>query len=123
MDISNMDNTLTFQDLSKTVKYGGYNKEILSKVSGIVNGGEICALMGSSGSGKTTLLHVLGGREMENTKGKVWLGSHQDRRKTMKKKIAFVLQDDIFMPSNTLTVRDHLQVCIHSVHIAIDTQL
>jgi ABC-type multidrug transport system ATPase subunit len=110
-EMTNKDNSLTFKDLTKTVKYGGYDKQILSKVSGIVNGGEVCALMGCSGSGKTTLLQILGGRAMENTKGKVFLGSHQYRTKTMKKKVAYVLQDDVFMPSNTLTVRDHLQVC------------
>jgi ABC-type multidrug transport system ATPase subunit len=127
--MANKDNSLSFQDLTKTIKYDGYDKQILSKVSGIVNGGEVCALMGCSGSGKTTLLQILGGRAMGNTKGNVFIGSHQYRVKTMKKKVAYVLQDDIFMPSNTLTVRDHLQVCIritiidYFVHLVMYTQL
>jgi ABC-type multidrug transport system ATPase subunit len=108
-----MDNSLTFQDLSKTVKsvkYGNNSKEILSNVSGVINGGEICALMGRSGSGKTTLHQILGGRAMSNTKGQVLLGSRQYKKKAMKQKVAYVLQEDIFMPSRILTIRDHLQV-------------
>jgi ABC-type multidrug transport system ATPase subunit len=105
-----MDNSLTFQDLSKTVKCGNNNKEILSNISGVVNGGEICALMGRPGSGKTTLIQVLGCRAMSNTKGQVLLGSRHYQKKTLKQKVAYVLQEQIFMPSKMLTIRDHLQV-------------
>jgi ABC-type multidrug transport system ATPase subunit len=65
-----IDNSLAFQNLSKTVKsvkYDNNNKEILSSVSGVINGGEICALMGRSGSGKTTLLQILGDRTMSKS--------------------------------------------------------
>ena len=64
-------------------------------------------VMGPSGSGKSTLLQVLGGRNLKDTKGRVYYGSKL-YEKPMRKNIAFILQEDVFMPSEMLTVKDHL---------------
>ena len=63
--------------------------------------------MGPSGSGKSTLLQILGGRNLKDTKGRVYYGSKL-YVKPMRKNIAFILQEDVFMPSERLTVKDHL---------------
>ena len=64
--------------------------------------------MGPSGSGKTSLLQVLGGRSLTGVSGQVLLRGVLYNRKTMRHKVAYILQDDIFMASPILTVRDHL---------------
>ena len=80
-------------------------KQILFNVNGEAKRGEMVALMGPSGSGKTTLLNILGGRGLMNTTGEVLVDGAK-YRKSMKKTIAYVLQDDIFFTN--LTVREQL---------------
>ena len=93
-------------------------KNILNSVSGYARPGEILALMGPSGSGKTTILDILSGRssydssptsEKEGGGGRITLDSEivTDRvMKKMKKRIAYVKQNDLFF--DHLTVRDQL---------------
>jgi ABC-type multidrug transport system ATPase subunit len=101
--------SLLFKDISKTVLIGSkVEKEILRNVSGTVLPGEMLALMGPSGSGKTSLLEILGGRSLTGVSGNVCLGGSLYQRKTMRHKVAYIMQDDIFMFSYVLTVRDHL---------------
>ncbi|TKY47059.1 ABC transporter G family member 26 [Spatholobus suberectus] len=80
-------------------------KKILKGITGSVGPGEILALMGPSGSGKTTLLRVIGGRLVDNVKGKV---TYNDVHYTpaLKRRIGFVTQEDVLFPQ--LTVEETL---------------
>ncbi|XP_020232821.1 ABC transporter G family member 26 isoform X2 [Cajanus cajan] len=80
-------------------------KRILKGITGSIGPGEILALMGPSGSGKTTLLRVIGGRLVDNVKGKV---TYNDVRFTpaVKRRIGFVTQEDVLFPQ--LTVEETL---------------
>jgi ABC-type multidrug transport system ATPase subunit len=46
--------TFCWHDLNYFVKYQGQQKQLLDKVFGYVQPGNLVALMGSSGAGKTT---------------------------------------------------------------------
>ncbi|XP_030510214.2 ABC transporter G family member 26 [Cannabis sativa] len=80
-------------------------KHILKGITGSIGPGEILALMGPSGSGKTTLLKVIGGRLLENVKGKI---TYNDipYNPALKRRIGFVTQDDVLFPQ--LTVEETL---------------
>ncbi|KAB2609616.1 ABC transporter G family member 26 [Pyrus ussuriensis x Pyrus communis] len=80
-------------------------KQILKGITGSVGPGEILALMGPSGSGKTTLLKVIGGRLLDNVKGKVTYNDIQ-YNPALKRRIGFVTQDDVLFPQ--LTVEETL---------------
>lgn len=101
--------TIVWRNLNKFVeivsKNGITKKQILFNISGIAKPGELIALMGPSGSGKTTLLNVLGGRALANLSGDVMINNVK-YRKSMRRTIAYVLQEDIFYTN--LTVRQQL---------------
>lgn len=79
-----------------------YN-QILYHVHGIVEPKEVLALMGPSGSGKTTLLSILGARSTKQMKIKGHVTFNGDKLdKTMKRKIGFVMQDDLLYESLTV---------------------
>uniref|UniRef100_A0A2N9HYH3 ABC transporter domain-containing protein n=1 Tax=Fagus sylvatica TaxID=28930 RepID=A0A2N9HYH3_FAGSY len=81
------------------------HKHILKGITGSIGPGEILALMGPSGSGKTTLLKVIGGRLLDNVKGKI---TYNDipYNAAVKRRIGFVTQDDVLFPQ--LTVEETL---------------
>ena len=81
-------------------------KEILHGVSGSFFPGELSSLMGPSGSGKTTLLNMLHpSRRGDHFSGTILVeGVVMD--KSFKRKVAYVLQEDI-MHIN-ITVREQL---------------
>lgn len=82
-------------------------KQILCDITGEVQPGEVLALMGPSGSGKTSLLSVLAGRAPSAVKltGKI-LANQQPLAKAVKRRMGFVLQDDVL--HETLTVYETL---------------
>lgn len=63
-----------------------------------------------SGAGKTMLLTALAGRYQGTQKGQVLLGQ-KPMDKTLRRKISFVLQEDVFF--DQLTLRDTLMVLYH----------
>ena len=77
---------------------------MLKGVTGVVNPGTLLAIMGSSGAGKTTLLNVLAGRKDKGSilEGKILLnGNEWDKAKPIRKHIAYIMQDDILMKTQT----------------------
>lgn len=78
---------------------------VLSKVNGIVEPGQVCAIMGPSGSGKSSLLNVLAGRSASGGKvhvtGTVKVGGNVVNPVHFRKQIAYVMQDDALMATTT----------------------
>ncbi|KAG6580771.1 ABC transporter G family member 22, partial [Cucurbita argyrosperma subsp. sororia] len=102
---------LKFTDVTYKVIIKGLRtnveKEILNGITGLVNPGEVLALMGPSGSGKTTLLNLLGGRLIRSTVGGSITYNDQPYNKFLKSRVGFVMQDDVLFPH--LTVKETLR--------------
>ncbi|GKT52073.1 ABC transporter G family member 12 [Colletotrichum spaethianum] len=83
-------------------------KKIVDHVDGLVEAGEICALMGPSGCGKTTLLNVLAGRptNASSVGGSVLVNGVKPSRSDFRRISCFVEQEDALIGS--LTVRETL---------------
>ncbi|KAK1971849.1 ABC transporter [Colletotrichum sublineola] len=83
-------------------------KSIVHQVDGLVEAGEICALMGPSGCGKTTLLNVLADRPTNaaSVGGAVLVNGAKASRADFRRISRFVEQEDALIGS--LTVRETL---------------
>ena len=82
-------------------------RQILHEVNGRVSPGEVVALMGPSGSGKSTLLEIIGGRSSRSVRVKgAILFDGAKMNKAVKRRMAFVSQDDLLHQS--LTVEESL---------------
>ena len=81
---------------------------ILDNVKGIVQPGEMLALMGSSGSGKTSLLNALNYSVHDPLKvyGKIFINGAEADSTRMKIVSCYIQQEDLFF--GTLTVKEHL---------------
>ncbi|OMO80346.1 ABC transporter-like protein [Corchorus capsularis] len=77
-------------------------KVILNKINGIVEPGEMLAMLGPSGSGKTTLLTALGGRLGGRLHGTITYNGKPFSNST-KRNTGFVTQDDVLYPHLTVT--------------------
>ncbi|OIW11522.1 hypothetical protein TanjilG_26888 [Lupinus angustifolius] len=75
---------------------------ILKGVTGIVEPGEMLAMLGPSGSGKTTLLTALGGRLGGKLHGTITYNG-KPFSNAIKKNTGFVTQDDVLYPHLTVT--------------------
>ncbi|XP_044510787.1 ABC transporter G family member 22-like [Mangifera indica] len=100
---------LKFQDVKykvavRNLKGSDKEKHILHGTTGSVNPGEVLAIMGPSGGGKTTLLNILSGR-IKLDSG-IIAYNDQPFSKSLKKRIGFVMQDDVVFPH--LTVNETL---------------
>ncbi|KAH6890536.1 P-loop containing nucleoside triphosphate hydrolase protein [Thelonectria olida] len=85
------------------------SKSIVDSVEGIVEAGEICALMGPSGCGKTTLLNVLAQRptNASHVDSEVMVNGSHLSLKEFREISCFVEQEDALIGS--LTVRETLE--------------
>ncbi|KAG6637368.1 ABC transporter G family member 9 isoform X1 [Carya illinoinensis] len=77
-------------------------KMILKGITGMVQPGEILAMLGPSGSGKTTLLTALGGRLGGRLGGSITYNG-KPFSNAMKRNTGFVTQDDVLYPHLTVT--------------------
>ncbi|KAK7401844.1 hypothetical protein VNO78_13657 [Psophocarpus tetragonolobus] len=77
-------------------------KVILKGVTGVVEPGEMLAMLGPSGSGKTTLLTALGGRLGGKLNGSITYNGEAFSN-AMKRNTGFVTQDDVLYPHLTVT--------------------
>ncbi|XP_076106535.1 uncharacterized protein LOC143075118 isoform X2 [Mytilus galloprovincialis] len=75
-------------------------KHILYGVNTGAQSGDLLAIMGPTGSGKTTLLNTIAGR-VQSTSGEITMNG-QYFNKHLRRRLGYVLQDDVFMPSLTL---------------------
>ncbi|CAF0771945.1 unnamed protein product, partial [Brachionus calyciflorus] len=113
--------TLSWSHLTIKASIGSKNKSlfnlcrkskrfetILNEVKGIVEPGEVLALMGPSGSGKTTLLNALNFsvKNSLSVDGKIMLNGCQVDPIKMSMVSCYIQQDDLFF--GTLTVKEHL---------------
>ncbi|KAF4965242.1 hypothetical protein FSARC_6961 [Fusarium sarcochroum] len=94
---------LTWRDVTVTVKDRETKqpKAIVDNVQGIVEAGEICALMGPSGCGKTTLLNVLARRptNASDVKAEVYVNGTHLSLAEFREVSCFVEQEDALIGS------------------------
>ncbi|KAF1742550.1 hypothetical protein MXB_4068, partial [Myxobolus squamalis] len=119
-----------FELIFKNLTLVGHDKKFLDDVTGYAKKGELLAIIGPSGfsfvykhkgSGKTSLLNILSfrkellGLEKSHIFGTVWLG-RKPINKNDKKRIGYVMQEDIFF--EMLTLKETMMTEIILQHIS-----
>ncbi|KAK6192207.1 hypothetical protein SNE40_003719 [Patella caerulea] len=108
MDIeTSEDYKLSFQDLSVFIN----KTQILHNVCGDVHSKEVLAVMGPSGSGKTTMLNAIAGREAVKL-GEITIND-QRINKQLRRKMGYVLQQDLFYSNLTLWETLYFTAMLH----------
>ncbi|ESZ90228.1 hypothetical protein SBOR_9382 [Sclerotinia borealis F-4128] len=108
-----------WKDVTVTVKDNKTKqpKAILDGVSGVVEAGEICALMGPSGCGKTTLLNFLAHRDAAakaTVVGEALVNGLNPSKSVFRDMSSYVEQEDALIGS--LTVRETLNFAARLAH-------
>jgi ABC-type transport system involved in cytochrome bd biosynthesis fused ATPase/permease subunit len=95
--------TVSFRDISFSIRAKRREQVILEPISGIINPSELLAIMGPSGCGKSTLLDILADKKTGSYTGSVFLNGHL-RDKFYHIITAYIPQTDV-MPEQW-TVRE-----------------
>ena len=103
------DKVLTMQDVTKDLRLGELNINILKGINLEVDRGEFMGIIGPSGSGKSTLLGIIGGLDSPS-EGRIYLDGQDitdlnERKLTSirNEKIGFVFQQFNLIPTLTAT--------------------
>lgn len=103
--------SLSWEEISYTVKTHHGSSEILKRVSGYANPGELLVIMGSSGSGKTSLLSILSNQIIPHRSvkisGTVKVNGDDIKNYDYPSITRYVMQQDILQA--TMTAREALR--------------
>jgi len=105
--IKGMPDTVTMPVQWCDLSFSAGDKKILTSVSGELRPGQLACILGPSGAGKSTLLNVLAGRQRTSgegfkVSGTIEVGDQLVTPEQMKKWVAFVMQDDALLPTQTV---------------------
>ena len=106
--------SLSFSNLTFATTKG---KQILSDCSGVVQAGELCAVLGPSGSGKTCLLDILAHRRKKGgllVRGAVRFNGKQLMGVERRKLVSYIGQEDVLL--GNFSVRETINFAIYFVH-------
>jgi len=110
-EISNQTPTpiqLSWKNISFFVNTSKGTQELIHRISGIAEPGQVLAVMGCSGAGKTTLLNVLSGRLARKARvsGSVQANGEDITAFNFRSYLGYVMQEDILL--DTLSPRECL---------------
>ncbi|CAG8499765.1 4595_t:CDS:10 [Paraglomus occultum] len=89
--------------LFQNVRYSIGDKQVLQGIHGMVQPGEVMAIMGASGAGKTSFLDILARKNKAGTiSGEIYVNGHVVEDSKFKSLVGYVDQEDHLLP--TLTV-------------------
>merc|ERR1711990_775336 len=81
----------------------GAERQILHSITGVVNPGEVVAIMGPSGSGKTTFISLLAGRNHARHTGEIlYNAEHKPVDKAFRRQLGYVSQEDVMFEGLTV---------------------
>jgi ABC-type multidrug transport system ATPase subunit len=119
---SNLGTSLSFRSLSVTISASSASpspsspsplpRSLLSRASGEVRGGSLCAILGASGAGKTTLLNCLAHRDDGGLyTGDVLINGRVESAEYFSSHCGFVPQQSVLLPA--LTPRETIAFASH----------